>query len=222
MELEKSFLLSSSRSKLIQVSIHMLTHSESLGFELMGLPRGIQMFRSGGKEKEGSCFPWEHSPRKEELAGQAAGCLPCIPIGRRLHRISMFQPRNSWWRRNFQERSHTELPVTQTSGAGRASSPGIVPRLRLPLALPQASVKRHYLHKVYVFPSPLPPPAPRASCSHHALTPGACARPPTARQKPATGVQYLVQKHRMRFQGARGTGVTLFFWFLGCSEHFLI
>lgn len=151
MELEKSFLLSSSRSKLIQVSIHMLTHSESLGFELMGLPRGIQMFHSGGKEKEGSRLPWEHSPRKEEeLAGQAAGCLPCIPIGRPLRRISMFQPRNSWWRRNFQERNHTELPVTQTTGAGRASSPGIVP------TLPQASVKCHHFHKACVFPSPLP------------------------------------------------------------------
>lgn len=31
----------------------------------------------------------------------------------------------------FQERSHTELPVTQTSGAGRAISPGNVPRLGL-------------------------------------------------------------------------------------------
>lgn len=55
------------------------------------------------------------------------------------------------------------------------------------LTLLQASVKCHHFHKACVFPSPLPPPAPRASCSHRALTPGGLCLSPHSETEACEG-----------------------------------
>lgn len=60
-------------------------------------------------------LPWEHSPGKEEM--WAGCCCLSIPTGPPLRRISMFQPQNSWWRRNFRK-EQSRTAVTQTSVLG--------------------------------------------------------------------------------------------------------
>lgn len=62
----------------------------------MGFPRGIQMLHPGDTEKKVHAFPWNTAQGKKRR-WQAGCCFLCIPIGPLLCRISVFQPRNSWW-----------------------------------------------------------------------------------------------------------------------------
>ena len=87
-----------------------ITDSESLSFELVGFPRGIQMFHPRDMEKKVRAFPGNTAQGKKRR-WQAGCCLLCIPIGPLLRRISMFQPRTVGGV-EFQERSEAEVPVT--------------------------------------------------------------------------------------------------------------
>lgn len=166
MELEQSFLFSSSRSKLIQVSIHMLTNSESLGFELIEFPRGIQVFHSGAREKKILAFPGtQPKGRRGDARRAAGGCLPRIPVGRRLAESQCSSP-GSAGGGGIAGKELRGPAVAQASGAGRAGSPGHRPRRGLPWPFTGFS------HM-----SSLPPSLPasfalstRGSCAHGALT----------------------------------------------------
>lgn len=72
----------------------MITNSESVGFELVGFPRRIQMFHPEDTKKKVLAFPGNTAQGKKRR--WQAGCLLCIPIDLLPLRISMFQPQNSW------------------------------------------------------------------------------------------------------------------------------
>lgn len=175
MGLEKSFLLSSSRSKLIEVLIHMLTNSESLGFELMGFPKGIQMFRSGVMEKKVLTFPGNtaQGKKRSQPGRQVASCA-----FQQAHRFTESQCSNPGTvggggisgKELHRTASHSDIWCREG-----CFSRGCV-KARVALALPETSGEYHRFHKA--FPSPLPQSVPRASCFPSALTlGGVCPSP---------------------------------------------
>jgi len=105
--------------------------SESLGFEFVGVSQGNSNVPPRRHGKEGSRLPWEQSPRKEEeMAGRL---LPPVHSNRLTASQNLNVPApEQLVEMEFQERSEAELPVTQTSSAGRAVSLGSAPRPSLP------------------------------------------------------------------------------------------